>query len=591
MTREHRLDTAGKTFGTVAPSLNHSTLVLRPAMAIGHTSAFPKVILILGLAVHTFSLAGCPQVNRHGIKFTDPFEGNQVSKYTGGGELGEKWTRDSQCQVILNWLNKVKLEYPDLKVGDRGQVPPLHQYVNLFRDSSFVPVFGESYLSMAQSTKTNLWNNTLHGNGCIGWGQFKKYQKEFDPYRGVLETAFSAASREQKQLTSAVTSIHAEQDRIKQLLGKIDQSPLTIEAFEELRSYAKSTSASLQTDTDQQRSGGRTNRRTARSYDFPTASLWPSDMVAFQKVLDQKLQEIAQELAKTSRTEVAGLAESLENAQKIKDVYIPQGAQYSAMLVSPGEADSLKVALQSKLNSILTVQVKERVETLESIPNTVQGLEQSVRWHSSYNHDFSKFRSVPQVTAGDSAFAKKRNAILQETKPEFAKKLEALDPSLGSLVKADALLTSTLPLPVDQTFPSHQEYADLVATRQTRILDQLLAPVSDQLSKIPSTLSGAYKIIEWKREFDTAYEPHKRFKPVQDVLVKWRRKREDILLGAKGEFTQKQHALSPTHEGIKRATTMLDEVFPSSEDESLPLYEEYQGVVLSTIKDLKGRAR
>ena len=63
---------------------------------------------------------------------------------------------------------------------------------------------------MAQSTKTNLWNNTFTVMDALG-GAIQKYQKEFDPYRGVLETAFSAASREQKQLTSAVTSIHAEQ--------------------------------------------------------------------------------------------------------------------------------------------------------------------------------------------------------------------------------------------------------------------------------------------------------------------------------------------------------------------------------------------
>lgn len=560
-------------------------------MAIGHTSAFPKVILILGLAVHTFSLTGCPQVDRHGIKFTDPFEGNQVSKYTGGGELGGKWTRDSQCQVILNWLNKVKLEYPDLKVGDRGQVPPLTKYVNLFRDSSFIPVFGESYLSMTQSTKTNLWNNTLHGNGCIGWGQFKKYQQDFDPYRGILETAFSAASRDQKQLTSAVTSIHVEQNRIKELLTKVDQAPLTIEGFEELRPYANSASASLQTDTEQQRPGGRTNRRSLRSPDSPILSLWPSDIEAFKNVLNQKLQEMAQELAKRSKAEVASLTDSLDNARKIKDVYIPQSEQYSALLTSSGEAGALKAALQSKLDSILTARVRDEVQTLNVIPNTIEGLEQSVRWHGTFDRDFAKFRTAPQVEAGDSAFAKKRNAILQETKPEFVKRLEALEPSLVSLGKADALLTSTLPLPADRTLPSHQAYADLVATRQTRILDQLLTPVSDQLNKIPPTLSGAYAIIEWKHEFDTAYEPHKTFKPVQDVLAKWKRKREDILQGAKGEFTQKQHALSPTPEGIKRATTMLDEIFPSSEDENLLIYEEYQAVVLSTIKELKGKTR
>lgn len=555
------------------------------------TSDFSKVPVIVFLAVLTFSVIGCPKFNRHGIEFTDPFEGNQVSKYLEGGELGGKWTRDSQCQVLLNWLNKVKLEYPDLKVGDRGQVPPLTHYANLFRDSSFVPVFGESYLSMAQSTKTNLWNNIIYGNGCIGWGKFKKYQKDFDPYRGILETAFSEASRGEKQLTSAVNTIHTEQNRIKELLNKVEQTPLTMEAFQELRPYARSANLNLKTDTEQQRRDARPNRRTPRSPDSPTFSLWPSDVEAFQKVLDQKLQEIAQELAKSSKAEVASLADSLENARKIKDTYIPQSEQYSPFLANTTESGVLKEALKSKLDSILTARVREKVQLLEAIPNTMGGQEQSFTWYSNFNRDFSEFRTVPQVAAGDSAFTKKRNVIFQETKPDFVKRLEALDPSLGSLSKADELLTSAFSLSADRTLPSYQGYADVVAARQTRILDKLLEPLSGQLSKIPPTLSGAYKIIEWKHEFDNAYDPYKNFKPVREVFVNWKTKREEILQGAKGEFTHKQHALSPNPQGIKRATIMLDEIFPSSEDENLPIYEEYQAVVLSTIKELKARAR
>lgn len=552
---------------------------------------FSKTTLIVSLAILTFSIDGCPKFSRHGIKFNDPFEGNQVSKYLGGGELGGKWTRDGQCEVTLKWLNKVKEEYPDLKIGNRGQVPSLPYYANLFRDSSFVPVFGESYLTMASSTKTNLWSNTFYGDGCIGWSRFKKYQADFDPYRGILENAFSKTSHGEKQIVAAVNGIHAEENRLKETTNKVQEASLTIEALHELVAYARTAKGNLRSESQQQQDRFKANRRIPASPNSLFASLWPSEEEAFQKVLDQKLQKIAQELTTKSTKEVDSLTVSLESAQKIKNIYGPQSDEYIRFLPNSSESGVLKEALRSKLESIVAALVKEKVQRLEAISHTIGGLEQSSTWYSDFKRAFSEFRTVSQVEAGESTFAKKRNAIFHEVKPEFSKKLDTLDPNLESLAKADELLASTFSLPPDRTLASYQEYADLVTVRQTEILDHLLDRLSKQLGSIPPTLPGSYEILKWKHEFDVAYGPYKKFKGVQEVSVNWAKKREEILRDAKAEFTRKQNALSPNKEGIDRASSMLLDLFPNLEDDSLPIHEEYEMIVLSTIKDLRSRMR
>ena len=558
-----------------------------------HSSKFSKAIILVCLAVFALTLAGCPKFSRNRIKFTDPFEGNQISKYLGGGELGGKWSRDGQCEVTLKWLNKVKEEYPELKIGNRGQVPSLVYYANLFRDSSFVPVFGESYLTMARSTKSNLWRNIFYNQGCIGWGTFRKYQADFDPYRGILETAFSESRSEpspgEKQIVSAVNDIHAEQNRLNEATSKVQEAPLTIEALHELVAYARLAKGNARAESEQQRDRFRANRRTPASSNSLFASLWPSEEDAFQKVLNQKLQKIAHELATKSTKEVGSFSASLENAHKIKNVYGPQSEEYIPFLPNSSESSVVKEALRSKLDSIVGVLVKEKMQKLEAIPHTIEGLEQSSNWYSDFKREFSEFQTVSHVGAGESAFTKKRNTIFHETKPEFLKKLSTLDPSRGSLAKADQILTSTFSLPPDRTIASYQEYADLVEVRQTEILDILLEPLLRQLSTIPQTLAGSSEILKWKHEFDVAYNPYKKFKEVQAVSANWVKKREEILRASKAEFIQKQNALSPNKEGLRRAESMLEALFPNFEDESLPIYQDYREIVVSTIKELRRR--
>ncbi|MDR4469610.1 MAG: hypothetical protein MRJ68_15170 [Nitrospira sp.] len=117
-------------------------------------------------------------------------EENKIQRYAGGGTLGEQWTRDGQCRVILDWVSKVKQEFPALRLDPRGTAPPMGYYINLFRDSEFVPVFGVPYHRMTKAASTRLWQRTLHTNGCLGIGRFRDYQPDFQPYAGILQRAF-----------------------------------------------------------------------------------------------------------------------------------------------------------------------------------------------------------------------------------------------------------------------------------------------------------------------------------------------------------------------------------------------------------------
>lgn len=554
------------------------------------TLSYPRNVhpIVIGcLFSFLSSLTGCQGVlNRTVNNIPILPEGSKVSTYSGGGSLGSKWTRDGQCQVLLDWLNKIKEEYPNLGFDNRGGTPPQQYYINLFRDSSFVPVFGISYKAMDGKTKEYLWRSIMFNNGCIGIGMFKKYQQQFDPYRGILNHAFNAVSYGSQQISSASDAVNHEEKEMNEALRIIHNASTTIQDFRTLQQYSQPTQATLVRERNKRRMRGSSGQREIDPRQNITfRSLWPSEIKSFQAALDKKLELIAGKLAEQSLAEGTSLPISLINARKIKDELIPQVEDLVSAVESFDESQSPLKPLQAKLDGMIASLAKAKISELERIPNMAEGLEESLKWHADFQRDFSEFNNFSDVKRGESVFTQKRDVIFQNAKPAFEKKIKTLGPDLGNLARADEILNSAFSLAADQTLPSYQEYARMVKIHQDWMLTQLLQRQLDKLRKIPSTLSGAIDVLKWKVEFDQTYAPYKHFSPVQSVDQEWSRKRQTILQVAKDEFIKRQHALPQGQESARIATEMLDEIFPNLEDERLPIYEEYKAVVLSTIKN------
>nr|WP_281720391.1 hypothetical protein [Nitrosomonas nitrosa] len=539
------------------------------------------------------SLNGCQGIlNRTVNNIPILPQGSKISTYSGGGSLGSKWTRDGQCQVLLDWLTRVKEEYPDLRFDNRGGAPPLQYYINLFRDSNFVQVFGVPYKEMDSATKEYLWRHVIYNNGCIGFGRFRKYQQQFDPFRGILNNAFNAVSYGSKQISSAADAVNHEEKQMNEALSIIHSAPITAEGFQKVLQYSQPTQATLLRERAERRMrGSSAQRQISPRQNVAFRSLWPSEVKSFQEALDKKLELMASKLAESSVAEAMDLPVSLTNTRKIKNELIPQTEDLISAVENFDESRSPLRPLQAKLDGMITSLARAKIAELDRIPNAEEGLEQSLNWHSEFQRDFSEFNNLSEVKNGESALTQKRNIIFQNAKPAFEKKLKILGPDLGNLARADDILKSTFSLATDQSLPSYQEYKEIVQAHQDWMLTQLLQRQSDKLRKIPSTLSGAINALKWKLEFDQIYSQYHHFRPVQAVRQEWHHKRQDILQASKAEFIKRQRSLPHSEESVHKAAEMLDEIFPNLEDESLPIYKEYQTVVLATIKERKGAMR
>ena len=242
-----------------------------------------------------FSSSGCQAVLDRTVNNVPMFpEGNKIQRYAGGGTLGEQWTRDGQCRVILDWVSKVKQEFPALRLDPRGTAPPMGYYLNLFRDSSFVPVFGMSYNQMSTSNGTHVWQRILHNNGCLGIGQFQKFQKDFQPYAGILQYAFQESPLDAgEHLKKGVEDLNRQDQELAEAWRKIRQDTSSREHYQELLAYAKPIPRNLRWERDRVMYESLPVGAMPVWADRRFNSLWPSETQAFHAALDEKLKTMA----------------------------------------------------------------------------------------------------------------------------------------------------------------------------------------------------------------------------------------------------------------------------------------------------------
>lgn len=490
-----------------------------------------------------------------------------------GGKWNDAASLDEKCEILLDWVGQVKREYPE-EYKDITRKKPRYQqktwsvshYAKLLRDKYFVPIFGVTYQQMDASTRSSLYEsvNRREEGRCA-----YKYSNEFQVYTGILNIVFAPDirfSKEHFSISSFLKVMQAEEDRMLEGLAKIKNFSSTEESFNQLLAEV--------------------NRETNPEGESPILKgeiihLWPSEINAFHEALKQKIQKVALVLFDEVLVQADNMPPSLTNMHLLKKELAPKTGTYLRVLENSGDAQSKQVAFNQKINSMLSELLDERIKQLTSIPSTWEGLEGSFQWESGFRKDFRDFSEYQEVKTTQAEFTKKREEIFQGARAEFETKLKALQPPTpDNMAKVNDFLQATFPLPGDRSLGSFGEFKSLVLTYQEDGLSSLVAPYLEQLQKIPISLTGALKLIDWRNSFQKEFSQFNNHPLVLQAKEEWVSTRRQILQTAKPDFQKEQQTFSSDQSGLREATLKLDSIFPTLNDQSLPIFKEYEQIVL-----------
>ncbi len=474
-----------------------------------------------------------------------------------GGKIGSAWTSGGKCDALEEWLAQFEQEFPGVSLKNANTKPMfMLKFANLLRDKYFVPVFGVPYDPTPNDFKNDLLNDVMKECSDI-----KKYTK-------VLQGAFGKGYNRHmwsKQITDAI-QLHKDQEQwMADTVSAVQGVQSTLKGFESLRKYSDE--------------GGKL-----------VFALWPSEYNAFNAVkgnLQNKMDQIVQDLGNGTLQQVGSMQASLANALKIKNKIIPQNTEYGAALKDGSKTEAWEKTYRDTLNTMISALAADRIQNLNDMPNSMSSLNDSIAWNTQFEKDFAQFTDFQQVQAVPTTFNQKRNTIFQAIKPAFVAKLSALSSDLNNVPEADRLLKATFSLASDEALPSFPEFKKSVEKHKERILSQLVAGKLEALGSIPPTMPGASSVIHWKTAFDEGFSSYAAYKPVKMAEQAWQKKRAKILRTAKAEFIEMQEELPADREGLRQAVELLDDIFPTLEDESLSIYREYRNIVLSQIKKLR----
>lgn len=473
---------------------------------------------------------------------------DQASAFSGG------------CKTLVKWVGQFEREFPgmDLKYVD-GKPGFMLKFANLFRDTYFVPVFGKSYEPQSSDFQADLLNNVI--KKCSG---LEKYTK-------ILQGAFGEGYNRHlwsKRIDEAV-KIHKDQESwIKETSSAIANSHPAFEDFEKLRELS----------------------RQGKAHVF---ALWPSEKSSFDSLkdnLEQRMNQVVQDLGSKTLDEVAGMTASLKNAHTLKFEILVRNAEFGEALESSNDTGKWEETYNKKLDSMITALVEKRTELLNGISSSVEGLQESIDWKKTFEDDFARFTEFQQVqNAIESVFPKKREGIFQTIKPDFVAILNVLPPSLDNLSEGDKLLNTLFSLSVDQTLTSYREYQEILEGYKDGMLSKLVAVRLEPLNSIPPTIAGALTMLHWKQSLEEDFSDYLSYDPIKSAQSQWQTRRIAILQQAKDEFLAKQETLPASKRGLSQTVEMLDNIFPTLEDEKLSIYQEYLEIVLSQIQAIRGR--
>lgn len=129
--------------------------------------------------------------------------------------------------------------------------------------------------------------------------------------------------------------------------------------------------------------------------------------------------------------------------------------------------------------------------TLETIPLTLDGRQQSAEWIGGFEREFESDGNYESVVKTRWAWLLKREKIFKATKSDFLKRLAKLPAGQGAEKAHAQLLADTFPLRTDDSMGVYKEYRAAIVARQKPLLRRSFEKTMDGILSVRDWLSDA----------------------------------------------------------------------------------------------------
>ena len=371
---------------------------------------------------------------------TAPLAG-PAAKPAGQGSVGEASFIGYKCKAVREWIRPFQHQYPDI---DLASVPPDYQSIpqigNLFRDSSFIPVFGFPYTS-ENAGKLTAINSKVIAPCSVDGQNISFYESAlFEQLKNFFARTFVRFDPAVEKLAKR-NSIY--QEWMKAALNELNILPLDTSGLERLE------------------------QELAAPAQLFLAPLWPREQQTFMNALAAKRKEI------TDR--IAGLPPALT----LPPAPAPQ--QAAPVLPPPTQQPPQTVGER----------VAERWFEMVEIPLTMAGRQQSTNWLIAFDREFAAYNDNTEVISARRAWLLSREEIFKATKPDFMARLNKLPTGPGSEAAHAQLLIETFPLRPDTTMAVYLDYRAETLVRQKPLARRTFEKTMDSILAVRDWLAQA----------------------------------------------------------------------------------------------------
>jgi hypothetical protein len=363
----------------------------------------------------------------------------------GPTSLKEATTPEDRCRALITWASRLTEEYPNID----WQHTPMNKLfplaMNLYRDRSFVPVFGMRYADMTPQYRQNLWISTIAK--CNNMQSIRRQWIDYSHYivRPFTGGAGDFGPANVTQLLQQAELVETWVDRVRTALPTI---PETADGFTQIQGYIDK--------------GGK-----------DTATLWPSESTAFMATLRARQTAVARKLVDATTAPDSGAPPTLKAMRTVME----QWRQMQAYLAVLGEEDRRKAesVMAAKLDAGLGPLVQEDVKRAHALPATVAGLTAYATQMTEFTTRYGGFGNAAPVRTAQSDLAKQRTVLLAAAKGGFAQDVKKDGGDLAGLKRLNGVLTGIFPFPADRGTPAYAEYAVLLQGARDSWLDRQIA--------------------------------------------------------------------------------------------------------------------
>ena len=357
-----------------------------------------------------------------------------------------------KCQAVVQWISILQREDPNIDFLHTAMGPKLFdQVTNLYRDESFIPLYGRSFSQTTAEERLAYFRNVLIP--CSrSTGVNPTDQALLRQYQGLISRPFSLKGPADFSGDYVIAGLAQRQALVawmQETIQGLNQLPASPAGFTELNSDLKRG----QTDLDK---------------------LWPREQQAFLKTIADRQGSMARSIL--DGVSVAATQQAANGRDGIKAItaLYASNTQFIQMLDASGKEQVQKQKDQA-LSAALQSAVPEEKRKLAAMPPGLDGAIALATWEHIFD---AETRSLPQSPARQSLMddaEQKRKSRLSAGLPEFKKLVAQYPKPRRNGLDAPGLMSQLFPQPTDKTLLDCQQYQSVLSARLAAIATETAA--------------------------------------------------------------------------------------------------------------------